>query len=148
MSGSVGNRNLGQATPRRTNAGCRSRERIGAGVVTGTARSPAIPGPSQQSHWEARGLSRRSAYPVRTSLCSVCPLAIHGNPPEDFPPESFALVAFCESCGHQSTLDRDHLPPAVTVQGLRSRLRCSRCRSRSCTLRIVFIGAGGFHYGG
>ena len=46
------------------------------------------------------------------------------NVPEDFPPEFFALIAFCESCGHQSTLERSRLPSGVTVQDLAKRLRC------------------------
>ena len=71
-----------------------------------------------------------------------------GNAPADFPPESFALVAFCDACGHQATLERDRLPPGVPVQGLTRRLRCSRCQSRDCSLRIVYTGAGGFRYGG
>lgn len=71
-----------------------------------------------------------------------------GNLPADFPPDSFGIIALCETCGHQATLERDRLPPGVTVQGLPARLRCSQCQSRPCTIRIVYIGAGGFHHGG
>jgi hypothetical protein len=69
------------------------------------------------------------------------------NVHEDFPPESFALIAFCETCGHQATLERGRLPPGVIVQDLPKRLRCSRCQARAGTLRIVYVGAGGFRYG-
>ena len=63
------------------------------------------------------------------------------NAPADFPPESFALIAFCDACGHQAALARDRLPPGVPVQGLTRRLRCGRCQSRDCSLRIVYTGA-------
>ena len=63
-----------------------------------------------------------------------------GNAPADFQPESFALIAFCETCGHHATLKRDRLPPGVAVQGLTPRLRCSR----SCSLKIGYTRAGGF----
>ncbi len=70
------------------------------------------------------------------------------NLPADFPPNAFALIAFCETCGHQAILERDRLAPGATVQGLPTRLRYSQCQFRPCTMRIVYIGAGGFHHGG
>jgi hypothetical protein len=71
-----------------------------------------------------------------------------GNLPDHFPPERFALVAFCEGCGHSATLAREALPPGLTVQQIPARLRCTICRRRPGTLRIVYTGAGGFKYSG
>ena len=68
------------------------------------------------------------------------------NAPDQFPPETFALVAFCDDCGHSATVDRDRIPPGLPVQALPRRLRCSKCGSRNCSMRIVYTGAGGFHY--
>lgn len=86
-------------------------------------------------------------YPCPSSHRPPRPATPNPNLPEDFPPESFALIAFCEACGHQAPLDRVRVPPGVTVQDLPARLRCSGCHCRSCSLRIVYTGAGGFRYG-
>jgi hypothetical protein len=71
-----------------------------------------------------------------------------GNLPEAFPPGRFALVAFCEGCGHSATLDRAALPAGVTVQAIPPRLKCSACGRRPGVLRIVYTGAGGFAHSG
>ena len=69
------------------------------------------------------------------------------NSLDDFPAESFTILAFCDTCGHQAPLDRTHVPAGVTVQALRMRLRCSVCGSHATSLRILYTGAGGFRYG-
>ena len=69
------------------------------------------------------------------------------NTVDDFPATTFALVAFCERCGRRATLDRENLPPKVTIEALRRRLRCTGCGSRETSIRIVYVGAGGFRYG-
>jgi hypothetical protein len=43
-----------------------------------------------------------------------------------FPPDSFIIVTFFESCGHQGSLDRAEVPEGVTVQQLPKLLRCSQ----------------------
>ena len=65
----------------------------------------------------------------------------------DFPPERFAIYAFCE-CGHQASIDTASLPPELPVDTLRSRLRCRACSSRQVSIRIVWTAAGGFHHSG
>ena len=47
-----------------------------------------------------------------------------GNLLRDFPADLFAILAFCDTCDHSAPLDRDRLPPGVTVKALRKRLRC------------------------
>lgn len=71
-----------------------------------------------------------------------------GNLPAQFPPARFALVAFCEGCGHSATLDREALPPGITVQQISPRLKCSACGRRPGVLRIVYTGAVGFAHSG
>ena len=66
---------------------------------------------------------------------------------DDFPPESFTVLTFCDVCDHRTPLDRARVPPGVTVQALRGRLRCSACGRRGASIRIVYTGAGGFRYG-
>jgi hypothetical protein len=39
------------------------------------------------------------------------------------------------------------VPKHLRVQGLVKALRCSSCGSREASIRIVYTGAGGFHYG-
>lgn len=70
-----------------------------------------------------------------------------GNLPDDFPAESFTILAFCDACEHRAPLDRTQIPPGVTVQALRGRLRCLACGHRGGSIRIVYTGAGGFRYG-
>ena len=65
-----------------------------------------------------------------------------GNTFSDFPPEEFTILAFCDSCGHQSAVDRSSVPEDSVIQELPGRLRCSACGSRDCSIRIVFTGAG------
>jgi ribosomal protein S14 len=67
-----------------------------------------------------------------------------GNALSSFSPESFTIMTFCESCGHQGKLDRAKVPPGITVQQLRELLRCSKCGSKAGSIRIVYTGAGGF----
>jgi hypothetical protein len=67
-----------------------------------------------------------------------------GNALADFPPDSFTIMTFCESCGHQGRLDRDKVPPGVTVQQLPALLRCSKCGAKAGSIGIVYTGAGGF----
>ena len=65
---------------------------------------------------------------------------------DDFPPETFTVLAFCGTCGHQAPLDRARVPAGVSVQRLRGRLRCSACGSHETQIRILYTGAGGFRY--
>lgn len=69
------------------------------------------------------------------------------NTLDDFPAETFTILAFCDACGHQAPLDRSRIPAGITVQTLRMRLRCSVCGSHATSLRILYTGAGGFRYG-
>jgi DNA-directed RNA polymerase subunit RPC12/RpoP len=69
------------------------------------------------------------------------------NTVDDFPATTFAIVAFCERCGRRAALDRENLPPKITIETLRRRLRCTGCGSRETSIRIVYTGAGGFRYG-
>ena len=68
------------------------------------------------------------------------------NTPDDFPPEQFDLVAFCDSCGHSAPIDRAKIPPELTISELPARLRCRACGGRSCSIRIVYTGAGGYSH--
>ena len=70
-----------------------------------------------------------------------------GNLTDDFPAESFTILAFCGACDHSAALARHRIPAGLTFQALRARLRCSSCGSREASIRIVYTGAGGFHYG-
>ncbi|MCU0837075.1 MAG: hypothetical protein MUC77_22025 [Chromatiaceae bacterium] len=74
-------------------------------------------------------------------------LATTTNTLQDFPPESFTLLAFCEACGHSAAVDRSRLPPGLSTQSLASHLRCHECGARAAAIRIVYTGAGGFHVG-
>ena len=69
-----------------------------------------------------------------------------GNHLEDFPPETFMVLAFCGACDHQAPLDRARVPASASVSEVCRRLRCSACGSRQTDLRILYTGAGGFHY--
>jgi DNA-directed RNA polymerase subunit RPC12/RpoP len=69
------------------------------------------------------------------------------NSVDDFPATAFSILAFCERCGRRAALDRENLPPKVTIEALRRRLRCTGCGSRETSIRIVYVGAGGFRYG-
>lgn len=65
----------------------------------------------------------------------------------DFPAEAFTILAFCDACGRQMTLDRGTLPQGLTINDLRHRLRCAACGSRETSIRILYTGASGFRYG-
>ena len=58
------------------------------------------------------------------------------NTPDDFPPEQFELIAFCDACGHSAAIDRAKIPPGLTIPELPARLRCTlagcspRCQYR------------------
>ena len=67
-----------------------------------------------------------------------------GNALSDFPAESFTIITFCESCGHQDQLDRGKAPDGVTVQQLHVLLRYSKCGAKARSIRMVYTGAGGF----
>jgi hypothetical protein len=67
-----------------------------------------------------------------------------GNHLSDFPSGQFRIVVFCDSCDHQADVDRDKVPDGMTIPELRQRLRCAKCGSRECSLRITSAGAGGF----
>lgn len=54
-----------------------------------------------------------------------------GNPLADFPADSFAILAFCETCGRQSRIDRTRVPANVTVEELRGRLRVQAARAEA-----------------
>jgi len=68
------------------------------------------------------------------------------NTPDDFPVEQFELIAFCDTCGHSAPIDRARIPPGLTIPGLPARLRCTACGGRSCSIRIVYTGAGGYSH--
>lgn len=69
------------------------------------------------------------------------------NTLDEFPAGAFTILAFCDTCGRQVTLDRAALPQGVTINDLRRRLRCVACDSRDISIRIVYTGAGSFRYG-
>ena len=69
-----------------------------------------------------------------------------GNQLSDFPPEQFTISLFCDACDHRADLDREKVPEGMTIQELRHHLRCSACGSRECSLRIIYLGAGGFQH--
>jgi hypothetical protein len=70
------------------------------------------------------------------------------NFPDEFPPDKFAIVAFCDVCGHSARLPRLRIPEGVTIQALPSRLRCSKCGKRAGSIRIVYTGGGSFRHSG
>jgi hypothetical protein len=73
-------------------------------------------------------------------------MTTRANQPEDFPPERFDLIAFCEACGHSGLIARDRIPAGLSVPALPARLRCGVCGARQAGIRFVYTGAGGFHY--
>lgn len=68
------------------------------------------------------------------------------NTPHDFPPGQFELFAFCDVCGRSAPIDRAKIPPGLTIPELPVRLRCTNCGGRSCAIRIVYMGAGGYRH--
>ena len=59
-----------------------------------------------------------------------------GNHLDDFA-EAFSILAFCDACHRSAPLDRDRLPPGMTVKALRDRLRCLACGQRHASIRTV-----------
>jgi hypothetical protein len=70
------------------------------------------------------------------------------NTLDDFPADTFRIVVYCDTCDHSGPLDRSRVPEGMTVQQIVRSRRCSRSGSREPSIRIVYTGAGGFHYGG
>ncbi len=66
----------------------------------------------------------------------------------DFPAAIFAILAFCDACEHSGLRDRAKVPTGASIQDLTAKLHCSPCGAREASIRIVYAGAGGFHYGG
>jgi hypothetical protein len=63
----------------------------------------------------------------------------------DFPADTFDIVAFCD-CGHRADLDLEALPPTMTVDQLRARLRCQVCGGGDVSIRIVWHGGVDFRH--
>lgn len=63
----------------------------------------------------------------------------------DFPADRFDIVAFCH-CGHQAVLDLSRVPPGLSIDTVRARLRCRRCGDREASIRLVWTAAGGFRH--
>jgi hypothetical protein len=61
-----------------------------------------------------------------------------------FPAPEFAIRLFCDACGHQADLDRAKVPGDVAIHALTQRLRCTGCGGRECSIRIIYVEAGGF----
>jgi hypothetical protein len=67
---------------------------------------------------------------------------------------AFRIYAVCETCQRVAPIDLAKLiaqeGPAYPVNRVRMRLFCGRCRTRTQTLRIVYVGssgrASGFRY--
>ena len=70
-----------------------------------------------------------------------------GNTLDDFPAERFTIFVLCNTCGHDSPLDRTKVPDGALLQDLPRVLLCRACGSRQASIQIVYTGAGGFHYG-
>lgn len=65
----------------------------------------------------------------------------------DFPPDRFAIVAFC-ACGHQAAIESGGLPADLPMLILQRSLRCAACGGRGASIRIVWTAAGGFKHSG
>ena len=63
----------------------------------------------------------------------------------DFPPDRFAITAYC-SCGRSAQIDYRLLLPETLVNSLRPILVCTVCGKRDPGIRIHWAGAGGFKY--
>jgi len=64
----------------------------------------------------------------------------------DFNPQTNAIIAYCQECGHNATLNLERLEPDLTIPDLRPRLRCKECGAREAEIRIGYIAAGGYRY--
>ena len=69
-----------------------------------------------------------------------------GNRLEDFLPEAFTVLAFCEACDHQGRPDRTRVSAGVSVQRLGGRRQDPACGLHQTQVRIVYPGAGRFQY--
>ena len=67
------------------------------------------------------------------------------NTLSDFPPDRFAITAYCPF-GHSGQADYRLIPPNALVNSLRPRLVCKVCGKRDPSLSIHWSGAGGFKY--
>ena len=74
-------------------------------------------------------------------------MSIIGNTLDDFPAEDFTIFVLCNTCGHDTPLDRAKVPDGAFLQDLPRILFCRACGSRQASIQIVYTGAGGFHYG-
>ena len=63
----------------------------------------------------------------------------------DFPPDRFAIHAFC-TCGHRGQVDTSRLPLLLPMDAFHARLRCQVRVGREVSIRIVWTAAGGFKY--
>ena len=61
----------------------------------------------------------------------------------DFPPDRFAIHAYCEY-GHGAKIDTERLPSKLAIAALRALLRCGACGGRDVSIRIGWTAAGGF----
>jgi hypothetical protein len=46
-----------------------------------------------------------------------------------------AVIATCQSCGHNADVNVDALPETIAVPKIRRRLRCSRCGGKQIDTR-------------
>ena len=65
----------------------------------------------------------------------------------DFPTDQFDIYGYCESCGHSGKIDRTKLPGDLSMDALDTQMICSACGGRKFGVRIVYKGAGEYHYG-
>ena len=73
-------------------------------------------------------------------------MASSGNRLADFPVGKYQITVYCEACGHNAELNREHLPDEMMIQILRKRLRCTACSKRNTSIRISWRASGGFRY--
>jgi len=58
-----------------------------------------------------------------------------------------ATYTTCTHCDHQAWLDRSALSETLLVRRVTERLRCTVCGFKGAEIRIVYTGAGDFHWG-
>ena len=61
----------------------------------------------------------------------------------DFPTDKYSILLYCCACERRAEVDREMVPPDITVPDLRERLVCSACGSRETMLHIVWHGGRG-----
>jgi hypothetical protein len=66
-----------------------------------------------------RGRHADQTHVLNPEAPILSPMDAPDNRLDDFPAESFSILAFCDTCGHQAPLDRTQVPVGVTVQALR-----------------------------